>query len=414
MACCVLLLLMSSQFLELVDTHDNIRSIDMGENDPVLTIPLSFHVPPPDRIGASNQIPCYPPSLEVGKRYLSGVSSNIRAHGFVRYHIEARLYEGDRVVIARIADIKVLNTITETPPPIPLDDFPDDYTCTTSKPIGSGKIKTWWSNRCNVPNPRMRLSVTIPEPAVLRLGHALRRDDSTADAIDLIATINLKTFSFTADEIKVPPEELHVTMSWLLSTTTSVSVVPMENMPTLTETASDPYTARSSSSTPLRTAKMVLHDWAPATTNDTNPISILRQQQQHQQQQQQGEQPLTEPPTPPNGYEARWQTSQTLHLTLPGLPEGSTTFSTPYISRRHCLLLQLECRSQGSAAVQLKLRIPVQIALTRTARITYQGGGAAATPHPSPSSSPSGPLDILRGDEGCVGEEVVASPVYSR
>jgi hypothetical protein len=413
-------LITSSQFLELVDTHNSIRLIDIGENDPVLTIPYSFHVPPPappDHIGASNQLPCYPPSLEVGKRYLSGVSSNIRAHGFVRYHIEARLYEGDRVVVARIADIKVLNTIIETPPPIPLDDFPDDYTCTISKLIGSGKIKTWWSNRCNAPNHRMRLSVTIPEPAVLRLSHALRRDDSTADAIDLVAVINLETFALTAEEIKAPPEELHVTMSWLLSTTNFVSVVPMENMPTLKETASDPYTARSSSSTPLRTAKMVPHDWTPTTTTtDINPLSNSQQQQQQGQQPQQPHPKQQQPPNSPNGYAAHWQTSQPLHLTLPGLSEDSTTFSTPYISRRHCLLLQLECRSQSSAAVQFKFRIPVQIALTRTARITYQGGegSAAATPHLSRSSSPSGPLGMLRGGEGRVGEEVVASPVYAR
>jgi hypothetical protein len=370
----------------------------MGDNDPILAIPFSFHVPPPappDHIGVSSPLPCYPPSLEVGKRYLSGTSSNIRAYGFVRYHIEARLYEGDRVAIARIADIKVLNIITETPPPIPLDDFPDDYTCTLSKLIGSGKIKTWWSNRCNVPNSRMRLSVTIPEPAVLRLGHALHRDESTADAIDLVATINLKTFSFNADEINTPPGELYVTMSWLLSTTTFVSVVPMENMPTLTETASDPYTARSSSSTPLRTAKMVLHDWFPA-VNASNHIP--RQEQGHQSRQSHQSQPSTrpEPQKSDNGYEARWQTSQNLHLTLPGLSEGSTTFSTPFVSRRHCLLLQLECRSQGCAAVQFKFRIPVQIALTRMERITYQG------PTTTPPSS------------ACAGEEVFASPVYSR
>jgi hypothetical protein len=253
---------------------------------------------------------------------------------------------------------------------------------------------------------------------VLCLGHALHRDESTSDAIDLVATINLETFALTAGDIKAPPEELHVTMSWLLSTTTFVSVVPMENMPTLKETASDPYTARSSSSTPLRTAKMVLHDWTPTTTTDSNPLSNSQQQQQQQQQGQQPQQPhpkQQQPPNSPNGYAAHWQTSQPLHLTLPGLSEDSTTFSTPYISRRHCLLLQLECRSQSSAAVQFKFRIPVQIALTRTARITYRGeGSAAATPHLSRSSSPSGPLGMLRGGEGRVGEEVVASPVYAR
>lgn len=411
-----MLLLTSSQFLELVDTHDNVPSFRIKDNDPILTIPFSFHVPPPappDRIGESSPLPCYPPSLEVGKRYLSGTSSNVRAHGFVRYHIEARLYEGDRVVIARIADIKVLNTTTETPPPIPLDDFPDDYTCTLSKLIGSGKIKTWWSSRCNAPNPRMRLSVTIPEPAVLRLGHALHRDQSTADAIDLVATINLKTFSINADEINMPPAELHVTMSWLLSTTTFVSVVPMENMPTLTETASDPYTARSSSSTPLRTAKMVLHDWLPA-VNGSNHIP--RQEQGHQSLQSHQSQATTrpEPQKSDSSYEAHWHTSQNLHLTLPGLSKGSTTFSTPFISRRHCLLLQLECRSQGCAAVQFKFRIPVQIALTRTARIVHQG--PTTTPPPSPASSPSGPLEILCGgsSSACVGEEMIASPAYSR
>ena len=311
------------------------------------------------------------------------------------------------MVTARVADIRVLNTTTETPPPIPLDDFPDDYTCTASKLIGNGKIKTWWSNRCNAPNPRMHLSIQIPEPAVLHLDHSLQKD--TVNAIDLIAKINLRTFSFHVDEANAPPEELHVTMSWLLRTTTFVSVVPMGNMPTLTETASDPYTARSSSSTPLRTAKMVLRDWSPATIETSAPTYQPFLNDTPRPQLFAGTKD-----SPPKAYEAQWQASERLHLTLSGLSESSTTFSTPYISRRHCVHLQLECRSQNSAAVQFKFRVPVQIALTRTARITYQGTAAAAAPPPSRTASLSEPLEILRGGSTRAGREVVASPVYSR
>jgi len=386
----------------------------------MLSIPFAFHVPtaaPQGRFGGPGQTSCYPPSLEVGKRYLSSPSSNIRSHGFVRYHVEARLYEGDRMIMARTADIRVLNTITELPPPIPLDDFPEEYACAVSKLLGSGKIKTWWSNRCNAHNSPMRLSITIPEPTVLRLGydHSQQNNDPTTNAIELIAALNLKTFSLAADEIPAPPEDLHVTMSWLLKTTTFVSVVPMENTPTLAETASDPYIARSSTCTPLRTAKMVLRDWIPTSITSSDGIS-QPSPIDHASASAFQSAPLPLPrcsssfsgrPKKSNiSYEADWHKKERLHLPLPGIPECPTTFSTPYISRRHCLHLQLECRSPGCASVLFRFRVPVQIASTRTARVNHYD--AATIPPPSSSEN----VEILSG--GGPVREMVASPVYSR
>lgn len=310
------------------------------------------------------------------------------------FQILVQLFQGEHEVFSRQTDIRASNVSSETPPPISLDDFPDDYTCSIGKCISSGKIRSWWSSRPRASQPRLRLAVTIPEPEVMILSRA--QQQGNVSCVNLDATFHLDRSSESADEASRVPDDMNITISWLLKTTAFLAVVPMHELPTFQDTAADPYIAALSTSTPLRSVKLVLRDWTScadgcAPLSSVNPHSVQRS--------------TVNATTAPVGFEARWHKHERLFLPLADLSECSTTFSTPYISRRHTIEVQIESRSSGSSTVQLKLRVPIQIVKTALSLATY-GGGVA----------PSGELTEDQSDCATLTRQTSSadSPVYVR
>lgn len=193
------------------------------------------------------------------------------------------------------------------------------------------------------------------------------QQQGNVSCVNLDATFHLDRSSENANEASRLPDNMHVTISWLLKTTTFVAVVPMHELPTMQDTIADPYIAASSTSTPLRTVKLVLRDWTScadgcAPSSSVNPHSVQRS--------------TVNVTTAHGGFEARWHRHERLFLPLADLSDCSTTFSTPYISRRHTIQVQIESRCPASSKVQLKMRVPIQIVKTALSLGTCGGGVA--------------------------------------
>lgn len=344
----------ATQFLELVDTHASVEWVDMAGDEGSLVIPFTFRVPTPMSQGCTGLLghaTCYPPSLTVGTRRLRINSTSSRAHGSVRYQVVAQLFQGEREILCYLVDIGVTNVSLENPPPVSVDDFPGEYKCSNGKSIRSPPIiKTWRFSRPCSAQSRMRLAVTIREPKVMNLGTS--RQQGKEHYMSLDALFHLHQASTSADEASKQPDEMHVTISWLLESTTFVSVVPLYELPTLQDAIADPYIAAAATSTPLRTIKLVLRDWTSCDGGGAAPCPTGSQSVRKRRF------ILT---TAPIEFESHWHRHERLFLPLTELTEGSTTFSTPYLSRRHTIQLQLEGCRHGATAVRLRLAVPLQI-----------------------------------------------------
>lgn len=304
-------------------------------------------------MGESSQTPCYPPTLAVGKGYLQGSGRNVRAHGSVKYKIEALLHCDDTVICAREADIKVVNCVNDLPPPIPLDDFPDEYRCAISKSLAGGRLKSWLSRKFIAPIPQPHMTIEVIEPQAICL--VLGSPSDGPSTIDLTTTFRLSQLPHARSDAGFRPDIVHMTMDWSLKTTTFVAVIPMREMPARAETMSNPFIARTSVCTPERSGKMVLRDWQ-STYRQDGLLGIPFDS---------GQEWCRESTEAPCGEEGRleWYIEQRLYLTIDTTQECATTFFTPYISRRHTLQLRLGCHNMGNTMTQFKFEVPVQIVL---------------------------------------------------
>ena len=185
-------------------------------------------------------------------------------------------------------------------------------------------------------------------------------------------------------------------MTWSLKTTTFVAVVPMEEMPTRAETAANPYVTRTSTYTPAHTAKTILRGWRPVTFQHQEP-ETAGDEHGHVHQ-------VPQAPAPTD-YEARWNTRQNFHLAVADTIDCLTTFSTPYISRRNTMQLQLECFGWGATTAHFKLEVPIQIAM----RIDAVGNNGASLPFAPRNSS-----YFIDGVELEAQADHSASPLYVR
>lgn len=283
--------------------------------------------------------------------------------------------------------------MTDPPPPIPLDDFPHDYICSTSKSLSGGKIRTWFAQR-NTQKPRLHLTIETGEPHVLCLHPVLR--NKRLESVDLEILFKMSRLLETADIAHTWPDDLHVTLTWSLKTTTFVAVVPMEELPTRAETATDPFVTRTSTYTPAHTAKTILRDWYPV-TDQRHAIGITSNDE-HQPLHQVQQAPVT------TASETLWSAKQNFHLAIADTTDCLTTFSTPYISRRHTLQLQLECHSWKTVTAQFKLEVPIQIAMRGDAADSESSNGSQA------SSAPY----LIDGEGLTTQAYPAASPLYVR
>lgn len=342
----------------------------------------------------SSQTSCYPPSLVVGKRYLQGSGSNIRAHGAVTYRIEAFLHRGDDVICAREVDIKAVNGVDDIPPPVPLDDFPDEYRATVSKPLAGGRLRSWFSHKNIVAKARPHLSISVLEPQAICLVRGLQSE--SAETIDLMSMFRISLPQNMRADDCFRPDDVHMTMEWSLKTTTFVAVTPMQEMPTRAETMSNGFIGRISAYSAERSAKMVLRNWQSSNRHDSPPeiasacgrMNCIDSSRLGVSKEDRRE----------------WLIEQRLHLTVATTQENATTFFTPYISRRHTLQLRLDCHTTGNPITQFQFEVPVQLVLLDKSPCSRQ----------LQQGFVYGPVPVLEQVSARAQAELSASPPYVR
>jgi hypothetical protein len=176
----------------------------------------------------------------------------------------------------------------------------------------------------------------------------------------------------------------------------------MGEMPTRAETAANPFITRTSIHTPARTAKTILRDWRPVRAavlqDPTVEAGGNAEHQPHGPLQQLSREPI---PT----ADTCWTTKQNFHLTIAETIECLTTFSTPYISRRHTLQLQLECEGWGATKARFQLEVPIQIVMRGDA----VSNGGVGQRHRSSRS-----LNFIDGVGLETQADHLASPLYVR
>lgn len=323
----------------------------------LLHVPFSFQVPQP------GHGECYPPSLGIGTRYFRANSSSARTSACVAYEVAACIFDAQRVVSLRVAEIRAINAVSAMPPPIALDDFAGDYICTVSGVMRNGKVKNWWSGKTHHDHFDKKITITVLEPKVLQLRPETHHGDSKG--VDVTATVDLTLLNVMPGKIETPGD-LEVIMTWTLETHTFIAVARMEHIPSLAEVSEDPFLGRRSTNTPPRTAKLVLRDWVSTSQMQNGAIPVDQACSWSRAQ---------DNDLAYKNLESHWHTSEHLRLTLGQISVFSTTFYTPFLARRHNLRLEMKCRSSESTTSTFSFRIPIQIALARQGSVDGQDSG---------------------------------------
>lgn len=344
--------------------YSNVPALDIAGVD-AISIPFLFHVPEPvpqSPVEEASQILCFPPSLTVGARNLLGSNGDAQASAVARYEVEARLCTGERVVRSVPAEIRIYITLAHVPPPVSLDDFPQEYTCSLSKPLRRKKQVVWSSSKASRFGDETRLTVTVLEPSALRLDP--RRDQDHPVIITLAAEFSVIKCSRGAKVTDQPPDNMDVVLNWLLESTTFISLVPMHQIPTRKEAFKSPFVASPTTSSPWRTAKMSLHRWkavescVSSITSHGSSAPLIAVPARGCSSSESAKEHLN----------TKWRKEETLHLALTPPSDSMPTFFTPRLSRRYSLQLYFEFQQHEKAA-HFNLKVPVQIIWVRGASV---------------------------------------------
>lgn len=344
--------------------YSNVPALDIAADD-AISIPFLFHVPEPapqSPMEEASQLSSLPPSLAIGARNLRGSNIDTQSSAIARYEVEARLYTGERVVRSVSAEIRIYITLAHVPPPVSLDDFPQEYICSFSKPLRREKQVGWFSSNANRFDGETQVTVTVLEPSAVRLDPGREQDHPVT--ITLTADFSVIKSSRGAKVTDQPPDNMDVVLNWLLESTTFISVVPMQEIPTRKEAFNSPFIASSTTSSPWRTAKMHLYRWnvvescASSVTSHGSSAPFIAVPARG----------CCSSESATEHLRTKWRKEETLHLALTPPSDSIPSFFTPRLSRRYSLHLHFEFQDHEKAA-HFNLQIPVQIIWVRGAAV---------------------------------------------
>ncbi|TKA66984.1 hypothetical protein B0A55_11237, partial [Friedmanniomyces simplex] len=198
--------ILNQPLLELVDVQQ-VPSTTTA--NPVVSLPFFFRVGDRNTDDPDSPLSYLTPSLSVGKRNTLGTGTDARAYTTVRYELLEHLL-----------------------PPIPLDDFPGEYICSSTKPLRSKKIAYLgigpWSST-------QHLAVSVSEPAVI----ALDPGGEPLDSVTVALGVRLSLLG-SDEHPDLPPDSMDFSLEWALRSTTFISVVPMQAAPTHSQSVASP------------------------------------------------------------------------------------------------------------------------------------------------------------------------------
>lgn len=179
-----------------------------------------------------------PPSLKVSSFPYAGPDEDVSASVNVSYELKAYVYRDDVLVSGGSQPIQLFSFVSSIPPPIALDDFHGEYAMVRSR-----TLKKLFSSKGML----LEISLSEPKPLVLR-----------TDGQFCLHCIPISCHLFgTTQEVPL----LCATITWRLKSSTVVSTVSMQRMPTSRQIMLCPFLAEVVGLSPIKSTDLELTDW---------------------------------------------------------------------------------------------------------------------------------------------------------
>lgn len=243
-------------------------------------------------------VSCLPPTMEI-KALSERFGTQMTAH--VSYHLDAYAVVDGLITCSARRQIFVEDDTLGIPPPIFIEDFPGEYKCSEGKQI----FKFW--------PQRQTLSVDVSQPNPL-----LFRAHCDKAVVHCLFEMHC---SPCTDLAELPTA---VALQWHLQTMTFNSVVPMEKSPTLAQAARSDCISASKERSEFSFSDRSFGRWHRV-----------------------------------RGRNDMWETPSWFVLVIQAPLDRLPTFSSPFLSRRYSLGLQLKLRSH--VWTKYELVVPLHI-----------------------------------------------------
>jgi hypothetical protein len=280
--------------------------------------------------------PCrLPPSLQASKSPYDSSDNRTRAAVHVSYELKAFVYSENILVSMGFQPIQLFPIVSLIPPPIALDDLHGEYIMKRSRILRKLFSK----------NKTLEISLTEPKPLVLRVD-----GQSNLHTVPIACRINNLTEGAPL---------LCAKITWRLKSSTIVSTIPLQSIPTSRQIVLCPFLAEVISRSSAKAADVRLTERVACldTTDETD-----------------------------------WREVNVLWLTIIQPSDAVPSFFSPYVSRRYSL--ELSIRIKGYARTRFDFGIPIQFVWT------------GAPESSSMDNLTSDSTDSVHADEQC--------PLYAR
>lgn len=292
------------QFLELTDVHHLEHAASFKKRLSYQT-PFYFEIPntsdPGHDLFKFNQFGL-PPSLHVASSPHVSLHNGTWASVDISYQLKAYAFCDGVLVFTGSQPIQLVPCVSSIPPPIAFDDLRSEYAMTRLQSL---------KRMFNKKGGTLEVSLSEPKPLSLR-----------ADGQSQLHTISINCrLSTVTKDIPL----LCATIAWRLKSSTTVSTIPLQGMPTVRQITRSPFLDEITNRSQTKSTDLRLVDWTAC--SDT-----------------------------PDGLQ--WKKLHRLWLDIPQPKDVVPSFFSTLASRRYSLELSIKVRGDGKA--KFKFDIPVQ------------------------------------------------------
>lgn len=217
------------------------------------------------------------------------------------YKLKAYAFRDDVLVFTGSQLIQLVPCVSSIPPPIASDVFNSEYAMTRLQ-----ALKKMFSKGGT-------LEVSLSEPTPLLL-----RDDGQSQLHTI--SVSCRLSAVTKD---IP--SLYATISWRLKSSTTVSTIPLQGIPTVRQTTRSPFLDEIISRSQTKSTDLRLADWTACSET-------------HERQD--------------------WKKLHKLWLDIPQPKDAVPSFFSTLASRRYSLELSIKIRGDGKA--RFEFDVPIQ------------------------------------------------------
>ncbi|KAJ9373529.1 hypothetical protein DTO282E5_1684 [Paecilomyces variotii] len=283
--------------------------------------PFCFKVPrqvltPNGLKEGTDLVQCLPSSMNVA---FENRSPNSHVHGCrgkskISYGIRAQLVRNGTVTVEMERPISLFPTLDQEPP-VCTSDFPGEYILSEKK-----TLRALWPFR-RVGELHVETSEATPF-------------EFSSEKQSASASVKIKLRYTRACHSCGPPEPFYGTVISRLRSTTFVSIMPQQRMPTRKEAQRSPWMTKHSTYHMNHKRKLRFSPWKPAKSNGNTPMSQA----------------------------SEWESEATLVVEYSGDTFPEPTFASSLASRRYALCMSMEIEGCGRTTVDLS--VPVSIRYT--------------------------------------------------